>query len=607
MTPHCFNPEELIDLADDLRLAGYNIGLHQFIAAQNLLIALTAHGRQPDNPRGWRTLLAPIFCSTRSEQEDFYHRFDQWLERNAELTSEVSETSDYSEVLQSKSKQTGKLRRFGLNSSPKLALTIGFTLVMIIAAVVFLVASATYQLTAKVVGEDGHPIVNAQISFLNQSVKSDGEGQISISYKAGNFDAFVLGKTAELKVEHPDYLPDSRNLRIYRPSNQHIILRRPLTLISEDVSGKQIPLPSAPKPLSNIGRFISLMLMLSFSVWLLRRWFRQQMVLRKLQAAGVSNFKRLVVKGASERLFQRQSFRQSIQELRRHRQIEGNDLDMQHTVLATTCCGGMFTPLYGLRRVTPEYLLMIDRISVHDEQARIGDELFNRLRDNSIFITRYYFQADPRTCRGSEPDSPTYTLHDLTGRYHDNCALIFGDGAWLISPFTGKPENWLNIFSHWPQCILLTPETPENWGYREYLLEEHNFIILSATKESLSTLAETIATGVKPTLKSKRRMPPVPEIIEMRPKRWLENHEPQAEIVERLCHGLKRYLGDEGWYWLSACAVYPALSWDITLYLGYKLFGERDDFEERLLALTRLPWFRYGMMPDWLRLRLIKS
>lgn len=98
--------------------------------------------------------------------------------------------------------------------------------------------------------------------------------------------------------------------------------------------------------------------------------------------------------------------------------------------------------------MAPEYLLLIDRASVHDEQARIGDELFNRLRANGVFVDRYYFQTDPRTCRSRDPNPPTFTLHDLAARYHNHCVLIFGDGAGLISPFTGEPENWLNVFSH---------------------------------------------------------------------------------------------------------------------------------------------------------------
>ena len=40
---------------------------------------------------------------------------------------------------------------------------------------------------------------------------------------------------------------------------------------------------------------------------------------------------------------------------------------------------GLFTPSLGRRRVLPEYLLLIDRACLQDEQAAVGDELARRL------------------------------------------------------------------------------------------------------------------------------------------------------------------------------------------------------------------------------------
>src|SRR5262249_52285698 len=60
--------------------------------------------------------------------------------------------------------------------------------------------------------------------------------------------------------------------------------------------------------------------------------------------------------------------------------------------------------------------------------------------------------------------------------------------------------------------------------------------------------------------------------------------------------------------WLSACAVYPELNWDLTLFLGQSVTdgaGAPLLTLPRLAALVRLPWFRQGFMPDWLRQRLI--
>ncbi|HEX4949769.1 MAG TPA: hypothetical protein VFZ34_24100, partial [Blastocatellia bacterium] len=75
--------EHLIDLAEELRLAGYEISTQQYIAAQDLLIALAARNHLPTDPQRLRTLLAPLFCSSPSEQEDFYRRFAIWVQRHA--------------------------------------------------------------------------------------------------------------------------------------------------------------------------------------------------------------------------------------------------------------------------------------------------------------------------------------------------------------------------------------------------------------------------------------------------------------------------------------------------------------------------------------------
>ncbi|MGH9843405.1 MAG: formylglycine-generating enzyme family protein [Blastocatellia bacterium] len=107
------------------------------------------------------------------------------------------------------------------------------------------------------------------------------------------------------------------------------------------------------------------------------------------------------------------------------------------------------------------------------------------------------------------------------------------------------------------------------------------------------------------------RPAPFPESIAERPARWIERQTPPPATLDRLCGELRAYLGDEGWQWLCAAAVYPAISWEITLYLGRRLLGDHPDFETdfeaRLMRLARLPWFRYGQMPDWLRSRLVES
>src|SRR5262249_23183254 len=67
---------------------------------------------------------------------------------------------------------------------------------------------------------------------------------------------------------------------------------------------------------------------------------------------------------------------------------------------------------------------------------------------------------------------------------------------------------------------------------------------------------------------------------------------------EVLAGELRQFLGRDGYLWLASLAIYPALQWDITLYLGATIKGA-DDLplynEVRAAALTQLPWLQEGV------------
>ena len=135
-----------------------------------------------------------------------------------------------------------------------------------------------------------------------------------------------------------------------------------------------------------------------------------------------------------------------------------------------------------------------------------------------------------------------------------------------------------------------------------------DFLILPATQNGLNLLVETLQTDLPPNISTRPFEIAFPEMLVERPQLYLERHVPDAIVIERLCNQLQIYLGAGGYVWLSAGAVYPQLAWDLTLYLGAHLTdtnGEKLLTENRLLKLARLPWLRHGLMPDWLRLRLI--
>ena len=60
--------------------------------------------------------------------------------------------------------------------------------------------------------------------------------------------------------------------------------------------------------------------------------------------------------------------------------------------------------------------------------------------------------------------------------------------------------------------------------------------------------------------------------------------------------------------WLQACAVYPALRWPLTVFLGRALAqseGRADPDLDQHVVLARLPWFREGVIPEVERRALV--
>jgi hypothetical protein len=101
--------------------------------------------------------------------------------------------------------------------------------------------------------------------------------------------------------------------------------------------------------------------------------------------------------------------------------------------------------------------------------------------------------------------------------------------------------------------------------------------------------------------------------LQMRPDllRWrrLSAEPPPPEITRKTTiEELRGYLGEECFQWLCACAVYPELSWDLTLHLGALGCMPPELLREKnLMRLANLSWFRSGAIPNEWRWRLIQS
>ena len=76
---------------------------------------------------------------------------------------------------------------------------------------------------------------------------------------------------------------------------------------------------------------------------------------------------------------------------------------------------------------------------------------------------------------------------------------------------------------------------------------------------------------------------------------------------------LDRYIPPHLHDWVRACAIFPSLQWELTLYVGQQLTdiqsidlrGKELLTTENLQKIARLPWFVQGVMPPEVREELL--
>lgn len=597
---------ELLDFLESLRRQGYDCGTEQYINTQNLLLTLAGRGQFPTDAKNLKTLLAPLICHSPKDQEQFYERFDEWLSRRGPFPSDGRPEST-TEASDSAERWPGTHRWW----LPRRAAYKVAAVLLVMGSLALLCyfifpARSSHQVSGSVVdATSGLPIAGARILFADQEQRSDSKGGFVFDLPPS-----INGGLQSLTVEYAPYPTKTVEVNLDADTESLIITlglpQPPTTGVA--ATPDQLQQSQASQFYQNnflpIIFLICTLPLVVFCLWWLRRRRRQRKQMEKGQSAEGLKIENLLVKGLGDLLYRGSEFRHTIQELRRHRQTSSDELDINNTVDATVRNGGLPRLLFGSRKTSPEFLILVDRAGFDDQQARLQEELVRRLTEDGLYIDKYYFDRDPRVCY-KNTQAPPRSLQELTVRHPEHYLVIFSDGAAFIHPLTGEPQRWLETLSLWPRRAILTPDAPGNWGYREWLLNNLQLNVLPATKEGLTALVDVIGTGTVKEIPIRDGARPYPQLLEDRPVRWLDRQPPGKAEIDELYSQLRKYLGPDTFEWLCACAVYPMLYWELTLYFGHVLISPPKTLDNRLLALVRLPWFRHGSMPDWLRLRLI--
>lgn len=291
------------------------------------------------------------------------------------------------------------------------------------------------------------------------------------------------------------------------------------------------------------------------------------------------------------------------------------ELDLPATLDATVRAGGALAARYRLVRQTPEYLVLVDRRSADDHQAEFHETLVRTLHEHGVAIDLFHFEGSPAhgcwRARGGAPER-RLGFAQLSNRYGGHRLLVFGDPAAAFDPLTGAAADWVRHAAAFPSRAWFSPFSLASWGAAEAQAEALGFLVLPTETEALDTLAEWLASE-RATLAADPDWPgEFPASLRGSAAAWVARQaRPPGQAEVDLLVELRQYLGPARFQWLCACAVFPAVTWPLTLALGREVVpggghAQAGALARGVAALGALPWFRYGRMPNWLRDALVE-
>jgi formylglycine-generating enzyme required for sulfatase activity len=311
-------------------------------------------------------------------------------------------------------------------------------------------------------------------------------------------------------------------------------------------------------------------------------------------------------------------FQRAAQRLARRTPRDTDTLDIERTIAATLQDGGlMVKPVFARTRTAPEYLVLIEKRAAGDHDYERLRSMVLRLSD-LVTLDIYSYQTEPSLLE-ADRGGRFEPIDRLSAKYPDHRLLVLGSGDGFLDVRARKPLPSAEKLMRWERRALLTPLPLSEWAQEEInLARELEMPIGRATPEGIAALAELLGLEgtededlLRPIGDGRAR--PLPDILRLRGAEFLFDEPPDTHPVGQVVQDLRNYLDAEAFDWLCALAVYPAIQWDLTLYLGVALAEKAAGnpkiaplySEERLAALTQLPWFREGAMPNWLRGALI--
>lgn len=351
----------------------------------------------------------------------------------------------------------------------------------------------------------------------------------------------------------------------------------------------------------------ALWLLLGALAWAIVRWdqYRRAKVVAELQRPERAPYIWSPETGLHAEDFLRADAAPMLTRLRGRSPDERERLDLRATLFASIRAGGRIQLRYRRSTLPPDYLLLIDRHAGQDHRARLFEALYQVFVQAEAPVSRYFYDGDPRTCF-NERYPEGVALNELLQRHIGAQLMLLGEGQALLSNHSGRLAPWTNLLEAWPRRALLLTRPMQSWGRREKELQKL-LPLLPASPAGLSAAIDLFNAPEPQAI--------LPDLLRNVPDALQQPISFEHELIP----DLQRQFSPELLDWIAACALWPTLHWDLTLYLG-KVLSDRSEGENGskggetasilsfagIRELTRLPWFVEGRIPDTVRLTLVR-
>lgn len=281
-------------------------------------------------------------------------------------------------------------------------------------------------------------------------------------------------------------------------------------------------------------------------------------------------------------------------------------LAIDKTADATAKAAGYFTPVYQQQAIIPPCILMIGYQHGQDQATGLALLLQQRLTHAGLEVYTFFFQGTPQKLK---PIGENYwtTLEQVTHKYTPAKLLLISDPDIFFSSWSGERHSWVNTFRLWNQCALLykRPITDNKLNK----LARLNIHCSPLSSEGLTQISHWFSD---PYFKLDLKQPKL-QILPAALARLTDSdcyETPNTSSKKELIEALNEFCNTSDLRLLTIISTYPELHWGLTQRLEKECFFENNTLEERenrLLKLLRLPWLRYGQIPEWLREHLVSN